>query len=101
MQNLKLQVLWLDNSLGLSVNQKTVDGNIPLTPYYFWPVSEAWEQIRFELDSKPWIPEEERINLLNLVVDVMHQWQQGRMNSEKKIINTESLQQNINVIGLP
>ena len=78
MQQLDLQVLWLDSSLGLAVNQKTSDNNIPLTPYYFWPVSEAWEQIRFELNSKPWLSESERIKLLNLVVDVMNKWQQSR-----------------------
>jgi len=47
MDNLKLQVLWLDSSLGLAVNQKTPTGIVPLTPYYFWPISEAWEQLRF------------------------------------------------------
>ena len=50
MDNLKLQVLWLDSSLGLAVNQKTSEESLPLTPYYFWPISEAWEQIRFELN---------------------------------------------------
>ena len=57
MQKLNLQVLWLDDSLGLAVNQQTSGGIFPLTPYYFWPISEAWEQIKFELDSKPWITE--------------------------------------------
>jgi len=84
MQNIKLQVLWLDDSLGLALNQETGNGTCPLTPYYFWPVSEAWEQIRFELDSKPWVPEEERVQLLNLVVDVMNKWQQSRMELGKK-----------------
>ena len=78
MQNLTLQVLWLDNSLGLAVNQKTTNGNLPLTPYYFWPFSEAWEQIQFELNSKPWIRNEERVRILNLVVDVMNEWQTTR-----------------------
>jgi len=78
MQHLELQILWLDSSLGLAVNQKTSEGSLPLTPYYFWPVSEAWEQIRFELNSKPWLSENERIKLLNLVVDVMNKWQQSR-----------------------
>ena len=82
MQKLNLQVLWLDDSLGLAVNQKVANGNVvPLTPYYFWPVSEAWEQIRFELDSKPWIPKEDRIRLLNLVVKTMNQWQDSRRNT--------------------
>ena len=79
MPHLELQILWLDSSLGLAVNQKTSNGNVPLTPYYFWPVSEAWEQIRFELNSKPWLSESERVKLLNLVVDVMNKWQQSRI----------------------
>jgi len=78
MPNLNLQVLWLDDSLGLAVNQRTPNGVLPITPYYFWPLSEAWEQIRFELDSKPWISEVERVHLLNLVVEIMNQWQQSR-----------------------
>jgi 30S ribosomal protein 3 len=82
---LNLQVLWLDNSLGLAVNQKTSDGIIPLTPYYFWPVSEAWEQLRFELESKSWISEKERVTLLNNVVDIMNQWQQTRLTIESSL----------------
>ena len=78
MTTLKLQVLWLDSSLGLAINQETSNGSLPLTPYYFWPISEAWEQIRFELDSKPWISYEERVQFLNLIVDVMTKWQQSR-----------------------
>jgi len=82
MQNIELQILWLSDSLGLAVNQKTSKGSLPITPYYFWPVSEAWEQIRFELDSKPWISEEESTQLLNLIVEVMNQWQQFRTISD-------------------
>ena len=52
MQNLNLQILWLNDSLGFCINCQTPKGIIPLTSYYFWPISEAWEQLRFELDSK-------------------------------------------------
>ena len=100
MQNLKLQVLWLDDSLGLAINQKTAEGLLPLTPYYFWPISEAWEQIRFELDSKPWVSEDERVMLLNSVVEVMTQWQNARSTtaiSEAKV----TVKDNITVVGLP
>jgi 30S ribosomal protein 3 len=85
MQNFKLQVLWLDDSLGLAINQVTSKGNLPLTSYYFWPVSEAWEQIRFELDAKSWISEAERIKLLNLIVDVMNEWQGMRSKAYRKV----------------
>ena len=100
MQNLKLQVLWLDDSLGLAINQKTPEGLLPLTPYHFWPVSEAWEQIRFELDSKPWIPEAERVILLNAVVEVMTQWQKARGTISRNEAKS-NLQGNITVVGLP
>jgi hypothetical protein len=36
MQKLNLQVLWLDDSLGLAVNQQTSGGIFPLTPIYFY-----------------------------------------------------------------
>ena len=91
MQNLKLQVLWLNSSLGLAVNQETTEGTVPLTPYYFWPISEAGEQIRFELDSRLWITKEERIKLLNLVVDIMNQWQQNQTTSNSKGITKTNI----------
>jgi 30S ribosomal protein 3 len=98
MQNITLQILWLDDALGLSVNQRNSHGTIPLTPYYFWPVTESWEQIRFELDSKPWIPEEKRIKLLNLVVDIMTKWQQSRTLTNSSTIK---LPDRAIIIGLP
>jgi len=101
MQQLKLQTLWLDGSLGLAVNQETSYGTLPLTPYYFWPVSEAWEQIQFELSSKPWITKAERIQLLNLAVDVMNTWQQNRTTSDGEIIipNEECKKMEVTING--
>jgi len=82
---------------------KKTDGNIfPLTPYYFWPVSEAWEQIRFELDSKPWVKEEERVRMLNLVVDTMTNWQKARPLTQEVLDTDEkaSSLQKIRVAGI-
>ena len=91
MTTLKLQVLWLDSSLGLAINQETSNGSLPLTPYYFWPISEAWEQLRFELDSKSWILEKERIEILNQIVDIMNDWQQARLSPKSNGILDQSL----------
>lgn len=104
MQKFELQILWLENSLGLAINQKVGNLTIPLTSYYFWPVSDAWEQIRFELETKLWISKEERIMLLNLVVDNINQWQQKR--SELTINTTTNIKQIPNcesgkIFGLP
>jgi len=106
MQSLTLQVLWLDDSLGLAVNQKVANDNlVPLTPYYFWPISEAWEQIRFELDSKPWIPKEDRIRLLNLVVKAMNEWQDSRRHNgtskmDPYLIKEFGATDNISIVGI-
>ena len=102
MGNLKLQVLWLDDSLGLAINQQTKEGLLPVTSYYFWPISEAWEQIRFELESKPWITENERLELLNLVVEVMNQWQKSRTLINDTAINfkSEIISNKVKIVGI-
>ena len=103
MQNLELQVLWLNDSLGLAINQKTKEDTLPITAYYFWPISEAWEQIQFELNSKPWISKEERLKLLNLIVEVMNLWQQSRNMIPVKtlIMEKELVLKNVRIIGNP
>jgi 30S ribosomal protein 3 len=103
MQNLKLQVLWLEDSLGLAINQKRGKEIFPITSYYFWPISKAWEQIRIELESKPWIPEEERLKLLNLVGDMMNKWQQSRplVNENQDNPGRKVDAVNVTVTGIP
>jgi len=91
MQKLKLQILWLNDSLGFCINYKTPGSLLPLTSYYFWPVNEAWEQLKVELDSKVWIKEEEQVKILNLVVDTMNSWQQSRKYVTKHQLINESL----------
>ena len=59
-----LKVVWLENKLGLAVDQVIGKGTSPLTIYFFWSSDEsqgnAWESLKAELDAKHWIPEEER-----------------------------------------
>lgn len=87
--NIELQVLWLEASLGLAINQRVKNKVFPVTPYYFWPINKAWEQIKLELDSKLWIPEEERIKVLNLVTDTINCWQDNRSIIAAKITNEQ------------
>ena len=84
MYKLKLKVLWVENILGFGVDQLTIKQQSPLTLYYFWPRTEAWEQLKSELDSKLWLSKEEKIKILNLVADIMNHWRKHR--------NTDSLE---------
>ena len=84
-QQLKLRVLWLKNVLGLAIDQTMVNQSYPLTQYYFWPRTEAWDQLKLELDSKPWLSEKEKINILNLATDVINHWR--RYKDTEKVEN--------------
>jgi len=48
-QQLKLKVLWLKNVLCLAIDQTVIKQSYPLTQYYFWPRTEAWDQLKLEL----------------------------------------------------
>jgi len=71
---LKLKVAWFGNYLGLAIDQVGADQQYSLTPYYFWPKSEAWEQLKLELDSKLWLAEPEKLKILKATGNVMKYW---------------------------
>ena len=71
---LKLKLLWIKDSLALGIDQVSSDKRYPLTSYYFWPRTDAWEQLNLELNSKLWLSKEEKIKLLKTTSDVMNYW---------------------------
>ena len=75
---LELKILWAKNFLGLSIDQVSTRHNLPITNYYFWPKTEAWEQLKLELGLKPWVEEKEKIKILNLAAEVMNFWRANR-----------------------
>jgi|TARA_B110000444_G_scaffold137413_1_gene128951 30S ribosomal protein 3 len=75
---LQLKVLWHENFLGLSVNQSSIRSAIPITSYYIWPKTDAWQQLKFELDSKPWLSGKEKIRVLNDTAEIMNYWKKNR-----------------------
>jgi len=76
--NFKLRVLWLENSLGLAIDQLNSNLPIQLTTFYFWPKTDAWEQLKVELQSKPWVDKKDVIKLLNDISEIMNHWQKNR-----------------------
>ncbi len=80
-----LKVVWLDKDVAISVDYVISKGTSPLTPYYFWPRSDAWQDLKDELDKKTWINDTEKIELLNQATEVINFWQEkGKITSMKQ-----------------
>ncbi|KAL6952354.1 hypothetical protein U1Q18_038774 [Sarracenia purpurea var. burkii] len=75
---LVLKFIWMEKNVGLALDQVIPGhGTIPLSPYYFWPRKDAWEELKVLLESKPWISQKQMIILLNQATDIINLWQQS------------------------
>jgi len=72
----KLNFLWLQKNLGVSVDQVYArGGSAPLTEYWFWPRKDAWDEVKTALEVRPWISEKDRVSILNRLTEVIIFWQ--------------------------
>ena len=90
-EQITLKVLWSENLLGLSLDQtlKKESGNFssrPLTPYFFWPRTRAWDQLNDALTAATWIGKEEKVATLNLASTVINNWQNDQTELNKKMV---------------
>lgn len=54
----RLQFLWTERNIAVSLDQTFARGSsAPLTEYFFWPRRDAWEDMKFWLEARPWISE--------------------------------------------
>ncbi|KAJ0983195.1 hypothetical protein J5N97_011450 [Dioscorea zingiberensis] len=75
---LVLKFVWMEKNIGLALDQVIPGyGTIPLSPYYFWPRKDAWEELKSLLESKAWISQKRMIILLNQATDIINLWQQS------------------------
>ncbi|XP_059642255.1 small ribosomal subunit protein cS23-like [Cornus florida] len=75
---LVLKFIWMEKNIGIALNQVIPGhGTIPLSPYYFWPRKDAWEELKVMLESKPWISQKQMIIFLNQATDIINLWQQS------------------------
>lgn len=80
-QRVLLRFLWLEKNIGIAIDQVVPGhGTIPLSPYFFWPRKDAWEQLKAKLDSKGWISRKRTIILLNQATDIINLWQENAAN---------------------
>lgn len=74
MENFTLKFLWLDKTIAVSLDQKVGNKTIPLTEYYFWPTSDAWEEIKVFLEGETWILPNVSFLILNQITEVFNIW---------------------------
>jgi len=92
---LKLKVAWFKNVLGIAIDQASLHQQYSLTPYYFWPRTEAWEQLKLELDTKLWLTSEEKLSILKTTSDIMKYWL-----SYRNVKTVENLKQDFDDIKI-
>jgi 30S ribosomal protein 3 len=95
---LKLKVAWFKNVLGIAIDQASLHQQYSLTPYYFWPRTEAWEQLKLELDTKLWLNPEEKISILKTAGEIMKYWLSYR--NVKTVENFKQKFENMEIVVL-
>ncbi|KAL8463192.1 hypothetical protein ACS0TY_033999 [Phlomoides rotata] len=75
---LVLKFIWMEKNIGVGLDQQIPGhGSVPLSPYFFWPRKDAWEELKATLETKPWISQKKMIILLNQATDIINLWQQS------------------------
>ena len=80
MKQYRIKVLWLKKNVAIAVDQFVSNSLLPITCYYFWPRTDAWEQLKIELESKPGILAKDKIAILNQVTRIIDHWQENKKN---------------------
>lgn len=71
----RFKILWSKTSIGVAVNQQHKNKfDSPLTSFYFWPREDGWKLLKAELDSKPWMTEDSKNEILNGYTRILNFW---------------------------
>lgn len=74
---LRLKFLWFgQKGIGVALDQCFLNRTIPVTEYFFWPKSDAWDDMRVSLKTTSWITQNELVLILNQLTEVINFWQE-------------------------
>lgn len=76
MSNLKLKFLCSEKSIAFALDEKIGETINPITEYFFWPRTDAWEELKIELKEKKWITDNESIEVLNQITEIINFWKE-------------------------
>jgi 30S ribosomal protein 3 len=75
MKKLQLKFIWLEKSIAVALDEKIGEKSNPITKYFVWPETDAWEDLKAEIEKKSWIPANEGALILNQATEVITHWQ--------------------------
>lgn len=96
------KILWSQTYIAIAINElyeKNYD--IPLTTFYFWPREDGWKLLKSELDSKPWLLEKSKLEILNGYTLLINFWLKNinqKTNSLKQ--TTSDLNLNLDILAI-
>lgn len=99
--NYLFKVLWSKTYVGIAINEiHNENCNLPLTTFYFWPREDGWKLLKADLDSKPWMNEQAKLEILNGYTFIINYWLKNvNQNINTLRPNTENINLNIEILG--
>ena len=76
-QRFGFRLVWGENSIGIAIDEIFLTTPSLITNYYYWPQTDAWEQIRLDLETKIWIPKDEQRKILNTITEILNSWKKN------------------------
>ena len=97
-QRFGFRLVWGENSIGIAIDEIFLTTPSLITNYYYWPQTDAWEQIRLDLETKIWIPKDEQRKILNTITENLNSWKKNT--NPKELYLNENLSYEIEFVGL-
>ncbi|CAM9107966.1 unnamed protein product [Chrysoparadoxa australica] len=94
------KILWSKTYIAIGVDKKQKNKSTrPITELYFWPREDSWKLLKNELDNKPWLPNLDKIEILNTYNLIINYWLNNVEITNLKQIFIHSKDLNFQIIG--